>query len=286
MLKRSTIQLLRFRFSFLLLPVYLFALALSENIDVTNAVIIFLLLHFLLYPASNGYNSYMDRDEGSIGDIEKPEAPTRQLYIVTWVMDITGSMLAFLISPLFAGMYMVYIVFSRLYSYRGVRLKQYPLIGYLTVVLNQGGLIFYMVYYGVNMQNHHMPWMGMLVSTFLIGAFYPITQIYQHEQDAKDGVKTLSKTLGVKGTFMYCAVLYSIAFSLLAWYFYDYGKINHFFVLMIWFVPVIVKFLSWGIMCWKDESRANFKNTMSMNWLAAFCTNFGFITLIILKHIG
>ncbi len=286
MLQRSTIQLLRFRFSFLLLPVYLFALAMSDGIDLRNALIIFVLLHFLLYPASNGYNSYMDRDEGSIGDIEKPEAPTRQLYFITWMMDIGGSLLAFLISPLFAGLYIVYILFSRLYSYRGIRLKQYPVTGYLTVVLNQGGLIFYMVFYGVSLQNHIIPWMGMLVSTLLIGAFYPITQIYQHEQDIKDGVRTLSKTLGVNGTFIYCAVLYSVAFVLLAWHFYEHGKMLYFFILMMWFVPVVVKFLRWALQCWQDEKVANFKNTMSMNWLAAFCTNFAFITLIILQHFG
>jgi len=286
LLKRSTIQLLRFRFSFLLLPVYLFALSVAENIHIRNAVIIFLLLHFLLYPASNGYNSYMDRDEGSIGDLEKPEAPTRQLYIVTWAMDIGGSLLAFLISPLFASLYIVYVLFSRLYSYRGIRLKQYPFIGYITVVLNQGALVFYMVYSGVSTGHYAMPWMCMLVSTLLIGAFYPITQIYQHEQDMKDGVKTLSKTLGVNGTFIYCAVLYTLAFSLLAWYYYGNGKMIYFFILMIWFLPVIIRFLSWATQCRKDKSKANFKNTMKMNWLAASCTNLAFITLILFKHFG
>jgi 1,4-dihydroxy-2-naphthoate octaprenyltransferase len=258
----------------------------SQNILFTKTIIIFFLLHFLLYPASNGYNSYMDRDEGSIGDIEKPPAATRQLFITTLVMDIAGSILAFLVSPLFAILYMIYIFFSRLYSYRGIRLKKYPFIGYLTVVLNQGALIFYMVYSGAGKNTGTTVWTGMLISILLIGAFYPITQIYQHAQDRKDGVTTISYKLGVKGTFIYCGCLYTIAFSLLGIYYYNTGHFNYFLILQAWFLPVIARFLWWTVQCWKDIKYANFRNTMRMNWLAATCTNLAFITLIIMKYYG
>ncbi|HXS37333.1 MAG TPA: UbiA family prenyltransferase [Flavipsychrobacter sp.] len=284
LLQKSTIQHLRFKFSFLLLPVYLFALSLSDNINWLDALIILLLIHLLLYPASNGYNSYMDKDEGSIGGIENPLETSRELYVVSVWMDIAGAALAFIISPLFSALYIIYIVFSRLYSYRGVRLKQYPIIGYLTVVVNQGALIFFMVYYGVTRQ-YDVPWIGLIVSTLLIGAFYPITQIYQHEQDSKDGVITISYKLGVRGTFVYCGCLYTIAFGLLAWYFYTSGNFNYFLVLQAWFLPVIGRFLWWAWQCWKDKDAANYKNTMRMNWLAATCTNLAFISLIIIKEL-
>ncbi|MFI5187293.1 MAG: prenyltransferase, partial [Chitinophagales bacterium] len=63
MLRRSTIQLLRFHFSLFLLPVFLFALSQLNTINWQNAAIVFFILHVLVYPASNGYNSYMDRDQ-------------------------------------------------------------------------------------------------------------------------------------------------------------------------------------------------------------------------------
>ena len=287
MLRKSTIQLLRFRFSLLLLPVFLFALAMLPHIDWYRATVIFILLHFLLYPASNGYNSYMDRDEESIGDLEKPPPPTRQLFIVTVVMDVAGSLLSLLINPLFACLYIVYIIFSRLYSYRGIRLKQYPIIGYFTVVINQGALIFYMVYYGAGTEMlQAIPWLPMVVSTLLIGAFYPITQIYQHEQDRKDGVTTISYLLGIRGTFVYCALFYTTSFALLAWYFNDIKQLNYFFILQIWYLPVIGRFLWWTRQCWKDAGQANYRNTMYMNRLAAICTNMAFITLIIIRNFG
>jgi len=286
-LQKSTIQLLRFKFSYLLLPVYLFAIAMADQINVQHAVIIFLLLHLLLYPASNGYNSYMDRDEGSIGGIEHPMKPTKQLYTVSVIMDITGLLLSLSVGLIFSALYFVYIVCSRLYSYRGVRLKQYAVTGYLTVIINQGALTFYMIYYGSNAkQSYDVPIACLIISALLIGAFYPITQVYQHEQDAADGIYTISYKLGVRGTFIYCGLLYFTAFAILAWYLKSLGRLNYFFILQLWFIPVIIYFLWWAWQCWKNAANANYKNTMRMNWLAASCTNMAFLTIIFLKHFG
>lgn len=286
--KSSTVQLLRFHFSYFLMPVFWFALSFSEQIQITNTVLAFVLLHFLLYPSSNGYNSYMDRDVSSIGGIEKPLLPEKQLFTATVILDALGIILAFFISMLFAVLYVTYIVFSRLYSYRGVRLKQYAVTGYITVVINQGALIFFMVHYasaGPVFQNI-MPWEGPLAATFLIGGFYPITQIYQHKEDAADGVKTISMKLGKKGTFIFCTIMYMLAFGILFIYFQRAGKVQNFVIIQIFFLPVILFFVKWMLGVWKNESLANYKNTMKMNWLAATCTNLAFITLLILNQIG
>jgi 1,4-dihydroxy-2-naphthoate octaprenyltransferase len=202
-------------------------------------------------------------------------------------MDIIGALLSLLISVHFAVCYIVYVIFSRLYSYRGIRLKKYPVAGYLTVVLNQGALIFYMVYANVQAGAvQTVPWQGMVVSSLLIGAFYPITQVYQHEQDRKDGVTTISYKLGVNGTFIYCGVLYTIAFGLLAWYLQQKEELRYFFILQVWFLPVIWWFLRWAWQCFKNKAAASFKSTMRMNWLASTCTNMAFITVIIFRHFG
>ena len=66
----NTIKLLRIPFSFFLMPLFLFALSQAETILPSKAIVSFFLIHFLIYPASNGYNSYIDRDEESIGGLE------------------------------------------------------------------------------------------------------------------------------------------------------------------------------------------------------------------------
>ena len=285
MINKSTIQLLRFKFSFFLLPVYLFALSFVPTINIARALVMFFVLHLLIYPASNGYNSYMDRDEASIGGIKRPMQPTKQLFFVTVFMDCLASIIALYISTLTFALVLVYIGFSRLYSYRGIRLKQYPIIGYLTVILNQGGTTFFLVYHAVSQGlSTSIPIDGLIISSLLIGGFYPITQIYQHKQDALDGVKTISMLLGIRGTFIFCAVLYSCSFGLLFRHFLLLNNLMPFFVLQILFVPVIVYFLIWFIKVWKDNSNADFEHTMKMNWLASICTNIAFVVLIFLNQ--
>lgn len=269
------------------MPVFCFALSFVEPINWPQSILAFVLIHALLYPASNGYNSYMDRDTESIGGIKNPLQPTKQLFYTTLVLDILGTLLCLFISWQFAMAYLFYILCSRLYSYRGVRLKRFPVAGYITVILNQGTLIFAMVYYAANNNSlDNIPVIGLLAAAFLIGGFYPITQIYQHDSDKNDGVKTMSILLGKRGTFIFCATMYTIAFSLLFVYFSEQNKIQSFFVLQIFFIPVIVYFLRWFLQVWKNESLANFSNTMRMNMLASTCTNLAFITLILLHYFG
>ena len=45
-----------------------------------------------------------------------------------------------------------------------------------------------------------------LVSTLFLCGSYPLTQVYQHEEDARRGDRTLSLRLGIRGTFVFAAV--------------------------------------------------------------------------------
>src|ERR1700744_5290729 len=286
--RSSTLQLLRLPFSFFLMPVYWFALSQVVDRDWGRALLIFVLLHGLVYPASNGYNSYMDRDTTPIGGLEHPPQPTRQLFWVTLVMDLAGLGLgAFLGLYVVAGL-AVYILASRAYSYRGIRLKKYPFIGWLTVISCQGALIFFLVFVG----SHHpaatmesisqAPYEAMIACSLLLGGFYPLTQVYQHEADRQDGVRTLSMVLGYRGSFVFTGLVYGVAFFVLAYYFLSTLQIKEFYVLATCMLPVVVYFLIWAIKVWRDPAAASFANTMRMNLLASICTNAGFIAVLVM----
>lgn len=282
MIQPSTIQLLRFHFSFFLMPIYWFALSQVPAIHWLNAVLVFAILHLLVYPASNGYNSYMDRDETAIGGLEKPLQPTRQLFQVTVLMDATAVLMGFFISRYFAIGALLYILVSRAYSYRGIRLKQYPIIGFLTVVVFQGAVTFWLVYHGASSAlSLEAPWPAMIAASLLIGGFYPLTQIYQHQADKADGVTTISYLLGYRGTFIFTAVVYILSFGVLAFWFLSSLQITGFMLLQLFFIPTLIYFFYWANQVWKDVAAANFKHTMQMNLIASVCTNLAFITILI-----
>ena len=284
MLYPSTIQLLRFHFSFFLLPVYLFALSQSRVVDWQKASFVFLILHLLVYPASNGYNSYMDRDETPIGGLASPLQPTKQLFYVTITMDLLAVVFSFLVDTLFAYGVIVYILASRAYSYRGIRLKQYPVIGFLTVFLFQGALIFFITYETVNQADHLLPLLEMLLASLLIGALYPLTQVYQHKEDLADGVKTISYALGKRGSFVFSMLLFLSATILFYFLFKEQNNSNHFLLLLLFFLPVVLFFLYWMRKVWYNEEAADFTHSLRMNILATLCTTAFFVTLIILNH--
>lgn len=278
----STIQLLRFHFSLFLMPVYWFALSQLVEINITHTLIIFIILHLLVYPASNGYNSYMDRDTESIGGVEKPLQPTRQLFYITIVLDSIAVIASFFISIYFAIGIIAYMLASKAYSYRGIRLKKYPFMGYLTVIFFQGAVTFWLVYHGCSADKTlQVPIIPMIVASLLIGGFYPLTQIYQHDADIKDNVKTISFVLGYKGTFLYCGVIYFLAFLLLAYYFIYSLQTTAFYIFSIGMSPVIIYFFMWAIKVWHNYTNANYKNTMRMNIIASIFTNLSFITIFL-----
>ncbi|HTB51555.1 MAG TPA: UbiA family prenyltransferase [Ferruginibacter sp.] len=285
MISAASIKLLRIPFSFFLAPLYFFTLAMVPHIDWGKAALIFFIMNFLIYPASNGYNSYMDKDTESIGGIEKPPPPSRQLFYLTIILDTIGILLSLLVSPFFAVLMLLYVAASKAYSYRGIRLKRFAIIGYLTVIIFQGALTFCMVYYGVSRTNAvTIPWQGIFICALLIGGFYPLTQIYQHVQDAADGVTTISYKLGYMGTFVFCSLVYLAAWLLMAQFFLQHNSIDNLLLITIFFIPIIIYFSWWFLQVKKDHRAANFKNTMRMNWIAATCTNTAFIILLIWNH--
>ena len=264
------------------MPVYLFAVSQVPQLNIARAIIIFVILHVLVYPASNAYNSYMDKDEESIGGIKDPLQPTLQLFHVSIAMDIISIALSFFISIWFTIGIIAYIIASRAYSYRGIRLKKYPYIGYFTVILFQGAVTFFVTYHGSsNDLTTHVPLEGMLIATVLIGGFYPLTQIYQHQADARDGVKTISAALGYRGTFFLTGIMYTIAMSCLFFWFNSKQQLLNYCIVATAMLPVVVYFFIWLAKVWKHESAANFTNTMRMNLLASVCTNAAFLILLI-----
>ena len=282
MLKNSTIQLLRFHFSFFLMPLFWFALSQVMEINKAHALLIFIILHVLVYPSSNGYNSYMDRDTGSIGGIKNPQQPTTQLYYITLLMDGLALLLSLFISNYFFAGILLFIAASRAYSYRGIRLKKYPFIGYLTVIIFQGALVYFIVRHGCSQSKTlHISCSAMLGSSLLIGAFYPLTQIYQHRQDAADGVQSISARLGYRGTFIFSAIVFIMAMISLAWYFGNNLELDRFFMIQIFMLPALVYFFWWMSKVFANEQAANFKNTMTMNLIGSLCTNAAFMSILI-----
>jgi len=283
---KSTVKHLRLPFSFFLMPVFLFALSQANTINWQTTTIAFVILHLFIFPSSNGYNSYQDRDETSIGGLKHPPKVTRNLFYVSLLLDVMGVLLALIVSVYFSLFVLVFISMSRAYSYRNIRLKKYPIIGFLTVFFFQGGFIYLMASsaitsFSINTFFTANNLICMIIASLFIGSIYPLTQIYQHEADKNDGVISISYKLGYMGTFVFSAVLFSLAAICMFYYF----ELKHQQIALVLFLfimlPVIAELSVWFNKVRKDTQNANFENTMKMNLLTSTCMNLYFMLLII-----
>jgi 1,4-dihydroxy-2-naphthoate octaprenyltransferase len=268
------------------MPVFLFALSQASSINWGTTFLAFIILHLLIFPSSNGYNSYQDRDETSIGGLKNPPKVTDNLFYATLMLDITGIISAFIISIYFCLFVSIFILISRAYSYRNLRLKKYAILGFLTVFIFQGAFVYLMASSAITSfspQNFFSlnNIICMTVASLFIGSIYPLTQIYQHEADRKDGVTSISYKLGYIGTFIFSAILFTTA-TVFLYLFFDlkHQKIAVLLFLII-MLPVIIKLSVWFNKVRKDTQNANFENTMSMNLLTSTCMNIYFVILIL-----
>lgn len=279
----STLQHLRIPFSFFLLPVYLFALGISPNFTESSLLWSFVIIHLLLYPASNGYNSYFDKDEKSIGGLKNPPPVSKALYYASLILDVIATVLAYAkISLLFSIMILIYGMISKAYSHPMIRLKKYPVIGWLTVGIFQGFFTFLMSYVAINnFEIENLLKAKVLIpaslSSLLLLGSYPMTQIYQHEEDAKHGDRTMSMLLGINGTFIFVQIVFALAALGYFLYFKSFHNANYGFFFLVSLLPVISFFMWWFLSSLKNASRVNYTNMMWLNFISATCLNGFFI---------
>lgn len=278
---------LRIPFSYFLLPVFLFALAVSPNVSGKPLIWTFIIVHIFLYPASNGYNSYFDKDEKSIGGLKNPPPVNRGLYYLSLLFDGIAIGLGFLlINSAFAVMLLIYGLVSKAYSHPEIRLKKYPVAGWLVAGVFQGLFTFAMCYIGINNYGAENIFKASvlipgILSTIMLWANYPMTQIYQHEEDARRGDMTLSRMLGIRGTFFFVSATFTLVSIGFVFYLYLYFGGKYAWLFLSALFPVVAYFFLWFFQAYRDETKANYKNTMRLNFVSATCLNAYFIYLFL-----
>jgi 1,4-dihydroxy-2-naphthoate octaprenyltransferase len=270
----SALLHLRLLFSVFLLPVYLFALSQATDINVFNAVLTFVVWHLLVYPASNGFNSYFDKDEGSIALIESPPPVDKSLYNFSLLLDVIALLLSLFVGWILFFAVLVYGIISKMYSHPQFRLKKYPIISFLIVFIFQGAFIYWSTYASIGSFEWLSDWnfnfiLAGLISSCLIGATYPLTQVYQHEEDSKRGDTTLSIILGIRGSFYFSAILFLLSGILVYFYWQSLGLIQYFWLFLLIASPILILFIRWFLAVYQDPAEANFKNMSRMTLVSS-----------------
>lgn len=286
---RSTLIHLRLPFSLFLAPVFLFALSEVENIDWVKAIVAFLVMHLLLFPASNAYNSYYDKDESSIGLVKSPPRVSPQLLWVALGMDSLAILVSLILN--LGWFFTCYLVFyglaSKAYSHPKIRLKKYPIASLLVIALFQG-FYTYLASYQIITNDTQLLSQEQILPALLCGvnliATYPLTQIYQHEEDRRRGDHTYSLLVGIRGTFLHAAFFFTISFLGFGYFYISQGALATWLLFSALMLPTLIYFTNWWRICHHDIKNADYRNAMRMSALASGSLNFFFILVSFINH--
>ncbi|MFO7260433.1 MAG: UbiA family prenyltransferase [bacterium] len=159
-------------------------------------------------------NSAFDRDAGDVGYLEAPPPPPRHLAAFSLTLMAVGQALALRLPPLFALDYAACFVLSVLYSVPPLRLKAVAGADWL---INMWGFGTLTPLAGWALTGRPLePWALLVMVAFcpLFAAFYPLTQLYQFEEDRRRGDRTLALALGMRRSLQVAVGATAVAFLL------------------------------------------------------------------------
>ena len=162
-------------------------------------------------------NSAFDRDEGDIAYLRNPPPPPRRLAAFSLGLMAAGQVAALALPPLYGTLYAVCFVLSVLYSVPPFRLKAVAGADWLINMAGFGTLTPLAGWAATGRPVDTPAWIVLLAFCPLFAALYPLTQLYQLEEDERRGDRTLALMLGAARSLDVALVATAAAFTLLAW---------------------------------------------------------------------
>src|SRR5262249_22322669 len=151
-----------------------------------------------------------DRDAGDIGYLDAPPPPPPALAWVGAALMLVGQLGAFAMPAGFAVAYAACLAMSLLYSVPPVRLKAVAGADWIINMVGFGGLTVYAGWAATGrLLTPAMAWIA-VGFVLLFAALYPLTQLYQMEEDAGRGDRTLVLVLGTRASLA-AAIVAAIA---------------------------------------------------------------------------
>ena len=142
-------------------------------------------------------NSAFDRDTGDIGYLDAPPPVPRHLFAFGLAFMVTGQLWALTLPRGFALAYAVCFALSILYSVPPFRLKAVAGADWMINMVGFGTLTPYAGWAATDRPLDTPAMLALLAFCPLFAALYPLTQLYQFEEDRARGDRTLAILLGV-----------------------------------------------------------------------------------------
>ncbi|MBA2685958.1 MAG: UbiA family prenyltransferase [Gemmatimonadaceae bacterium] len=171
----------------------------------------------LLNGGTLAINSAYDNDEGDIGYLDAPPKPPRHLALFGFALMLAGQAIALaLVRRGFAIAYAICFAMSLLYSVPPARLKAVAGADWIINMIGFGTLTPYAGWALTRLSLSASGAWALGGFAPLFAALYPLTQLYQLEEDRARGDRTLALVLGVRASLAVSIVSLCAAFACFA----------------------------------------------------------------------
>ena len=157
-------------------------------------------------------NSAFDRDEGDIGYLDAPPPIPKNLAVVSVALMAVGQLLALRLGAAFAIAYAICFAMSIAYSVPPMRLKAVAGADWAINIIGVGVLTPFAGWSASGFALRAEARWIMIGFGCLFGSLYPLTQIYQFDEDSSRGDRTLARILGVRVSLLISAGAAALAF--------------------------------------------------------------------------
>lgn len=161
-------------------------------------------------------NSAFDEDTGDIAYLRNPPRAPASLFVFGLALMVGGQALALLLPPAYAAAYGLCLVMSVLYSVPPFRLKAVAGADWLINMWGFGTLTAYAGWAATGLELDPARRTVILAFCPLFAALYPLTQIYQLEEDRRRGDRTFALALGTRRSLTVAIGAAVVAFALFA----------------------------------------------------------------------
>ena len=162
-------------------------------------------------------NSVFDKDEGDIGYLYAPPPLPRHLLAFSVALLAGGQLLAFALPPAFQVAYAVCFLLSILYSVPPFRFKAVAGVDWVINMWGFGTLTPFAAWAATGRPldaGHALVLLGFCP---LFAGLYPLTQLYQMEEDRRRGDRTLALLLGLRASLGVAIGCATLAIGLFGW---------------------------------------------------------------------
>lgn len=224
-----------------------------SNLEVMPFLSYYLWWHLGLYSGATAFNSYWDKDEGPIGGIHHPPPMAPWMWYASWVwmllpfmvliLDIAQTRMPMTAALIYASSLFLFWAYSSPHT----RWKGRPYLSVFVIAISTGTNGFFMGYIagggaifaannlaiglGLGDANNlalesslvaegaisaMLPFLAAFGVALILISFYPISQLFQFEEDQKRNDRTLAMHIGIRGVRRYYLWTYSLGLILVA----------------------------------------------------------------------